>query len=238
MIHRDPKKPVRKCRTDAKQALVFDDRVYPMPRRKLTRELILEQLGKPLDSVLVRDLNSEFDEMIPSGAVDLALGNVFKVLSSCAVVAPPPCHAKPKFAFVVDDRFKITLTPKQSLASMIGLFGLEVGCKLFRDLESPKDEQIADGDTICFEDGPVFTVKQNVLVVVRVNNNDVKLKSGKITSRELKTLAIKQGVIIDLGCVLFAKKPDGSLGPAINDDECVVVKECLEFRCVAPDDNS
>ena len=81
MIHRDPKLPVRTCVSAPKWFAVVGDQIFPMPRREITRNVLLQQSGLPADHVLVRDRQSQHDELIPVGAtIDLGVGNVFRLL--------------------------------------------------------------------------------------------------------------------------------------------------------------
>jgi hypothetical protein len=86
-------------------------------------------------------------------------------------------------------------------------------------------------------DGPVFRAVVTG-VTVQVNRLPVRFTQRKQTGLSIKQTAMDQGVKIELGFVLHQKLPSGEYGPAIRDDQTVVLRECDEFRCVAPDDNS
>lgn len=237
MIHRDPETSVRTCQSDAKWAVVIDDQLFPMPRKVLTREQMLQQAGKPTDHALVRDRSSTHDQLIEPGAtIDLAQGNVFRLLPPCTTVQSS-CDAPPKLAFILDDAFEVTVTGEQTLESLLGLFNANSTCELVRDNESPDDEPLKSGEKIRFEDGPVFSEKVTQLTIL-VNKNEVKLDRKRQTGGSIKKAAIAQGVKIDMGCVLYSIKCDGSMSASIGDNDRVDVVPCMEFRCVAPDDNS
>ena len=69
---------------DAKWAALIDDRLIPLPRRRLTAGVILEQAGARADTILVRDFNSPNDiGYEPDAQIDLADGNVFRTSTDC-----------------------------------------------------------------------------------------------------------------------------------------------------------
>lgn len=223
---------------DAKWAAVVQDRLAPMPRRRLKARDILHQSGATADMVLVRDYDSPNDiGFEPDTLIDLAEGNVFRTVASCTCSRDVACDGPVKLAFVVDDRWEVTIQPQQTGTTLRGLLAVPDSVDLFRDHESPRDEPIEDEDRFFFAAGPVF-VTLNRVVIVKVNNNAVKFKSRKTTGLGIKRTAIEQGVRIELGFVLYRVNPDGGLGASIGDTDEVVLKDCDEFRCVAPDDNS
>jgi hypothetical protein len=220
-------------------AAVVGGRLIPLPRRRLTAQVVLDQSGKS-DGVVVRDYDQPVDLAIPSDAeLDLAQGNVFRFVDKCD--APPSegvfIKAPPKLAFVADDAWEITIEPTQSLESLRGLFDLPDDAELFRDLESPDDQPIRPGDVVQFADGPVF-VTRITTIVVKVNKKEVRFEKRRVTGLEIKQTAIDQGVKIEVGFNLYPVKPGGRLGTVIGDSDHVTLKKCDEFRCVAPDDNS
>ena len=222
----------------SKQAVVIDDSLFPMPRAELTARDILDQAGTSHDVVLQRDYNSPLDQVFADDElVDLRKGNVFKTLPRCAAVPCRDANAKPKLAFIVDDAREVTVTGRQTGRSIKRLVGLPDDAILFRDLESPTDEPIGDEAEVAFAEGPVFTVKGHG-ITIKVNKKPVKLTKRRLTGLEIKQAAVDQGVNIKVTFVLYELKPDGDLGPAIPDDKVVAVRDCDEFRCVAPDDNS
>ncbi|MFA5263920.1 MAG: hypothetical protein WC378_08825 [Opitutaceae bacterium] len=222
----------------AKQALVLDDALYPMPRARMVARDILDQTGASADVVLKRDYNSTIDHIFADDEeVDLRQGNVFKTVPRCA---PAPCNtpdASPKLAFVVDDAWEASVNPHQTGHSLKRLMGLPDGAKLMRDFESPIDQPITDDEKVIFQDGPVFTVKDFSLTI-KVNNNKVTVGKRRMTGLEIKQAAIAEKVKIEISFVLYQLDKDGNLGPAIADDKIIVLHHCDAFRCVAPDDNS
>ena len=229
---------VQNCGSAPKWAALITDRLFPMPRQKLAARDILDQAGVDRDFVLVRDYGSPNDVVLEDDAlVDLAEGNVFRVIPRCEAGPQLHCTAPAKLAFVCDDAWEVTLTGKQTGHSLKRLLGLPDDAELLRDFESPDDKPIGDDEPVNFADGCVFTCRR-VSITVKVNNNDVHFAKRRVKGLEIKQTAIAQGVKIDAGCVLYPLLPDGGLGPAIRDDETVTLKPCDAFNCVAPDDNS
>lgn len=229
---------VQNCSSAPKWAALIGDSLFPMPRQKLDARDILDQAGVGRDFVLVRDHGSPYDVvLLDERLVDLADGNVFRVIPRCEAGPQAHCTASSKLAFVCDDSWEVTLTGRQTGHSLKRLFGFPNDAELLRDYESPHDQTIADEATVNHADGCVFT-SRCVSLIVKVNNNDVHFTKRRTTGLEIKQTAIAQGVKIDVSCVLYPLKPDGGLGPAIRDDDAVVLKHCDAFNCVAPDDNS
>ena len=225
-------------RATAKWAAVVNDQLFPMPRRQLATRDILDQASAGKEFVLVRDHGSPNDVVLDDNAIaDLAHGNVFRVIPRCEAGPQEHCTSRAKLAFVCDDAWEVTLIGKQTGYSLKRLLGLPDNAELLRDFESPNDQVIRDDEVVLYADGPVFTARRMTLTV-KVNNQSVQFTKRRVTALELKQTAIDQGVKIDVDCVLYRVKPDGSLGPAIRDDEPVVLHECAAFNCVAPDDKS
>jgi hypothetical protein len=226
------------CRPAPKWAAVIEDRLFPMPRQKLTVRDIIDQAGFGPDVVLQRDHNSPNDVILDDDqVVDLGEGNVFRVIPRCEAGPLPACVEPAKRAFVLDDDWKVTVIPKQTGRSLKGLFDLPNDVELLRDFESPNDKVIADDEHVHHAEGCVFTARKLVLTI-KVNNNPVRFTKRRVTALEVKQTAIAQGVQIGEDFVLHAITPDGNQGPAIPDDKKLVLKPCDEFRCVAADDNS
>lgn len=221
----------------AKWAVIVDDQLFPMPRRKLKASVVSAQSGTT-GRVLVRDFNEPVDvAFAPDDEIDLADGNVFRTVERCDSPGRVPPHARPKLAFIADDAWEVTVQPRQSVQHLRGLLDLPDDAELFRDFESANDQAIQPGEHIDFADGPVFRVRI-VSITVKVNRKPVTFKKRRVTGKEIKQTAIDQGVAIDIACVLYRLKASGELGPAIGDEEFVTLTKCDEFRCVAPDDNS
>lgn len=231
-------KPHSKTIPQAKWAAVIEDRLFPMPRQKLTARDILGQTAFGPDVVLQRDHNSSNDVVIDEEqVVNLGDGNVFRLIPRCEARPASACVEPAKRAFVLDDEWKVTVIPEQTGRTLKGLFDLPDEVELVRDYESPNDEVIANGEHVHHAEGCVFTARKLVLMI-KVNNNPVRFTKRRVTALEVKQTAIAQGVQIGEDFVLHAITPDGNQGPAIPDDKKLVLKPCDEFRCVAADDNS
>jgi hypothetical protein len=173
------------CNPAPKWAALIGDRLFPMPRQKLTARDILDQAGVGRDSVLVRDHGSLNDVVLSDETlVDLAEGNVLRVIPRCEAGPQQHCTAPPKLAFVNDDAWEVTLIAKQTGHSLKRLLGLPDDSELFRDFESPDDQPIGDNETVLFTDGPVFTSRgkpapKEVKIIV---NGREKVVTGKSLS--------------------------------------------------------
>jgi hypothetical protein len=169
-----------------KWAAIVDDRLVPMPRRRLKARDILHQGSVPPGRSLVRDYNSPNDIAFdPDAEIDLAEGNVFRAAEGCQQSRQITCEAPAKLAFVVDDRWEVTIQPKQSGETLRGLFNLPQNTELLRDHESPRDEEIGDDERFTFADGPVFiTRKAEVRDTTIIVNGRPKTVTGKTVSFE------------------------------------------------------
>ncbi len=227
-------------RPQPKQGVVVNDALYPMPGPKLTAGDILHQIAAAPGQSLKRDYQSAHDHVFADDdIVDLHEGNVFVLVPKCA---PRPCadaSAKPKLAFIlnVEDLFEITINPNQTGKTLKRLLGLDESSVLFRDMESPDDQPIADDQEVKFNEGPVFIAK-TLSLTIKVNDNPVKMGKRKATALEIKQAAMAQGVNIQLDFVLFKMDAEGNNGPALADDKVLKLSDCDEFRCVSQDDNS
>ncbi len=207
-----------------------------MPRRVVLAKDIKHEAGIGPEFALVRDYNSPHDTVFADDAeVDLGQGNVFRVIPACEAAPTKPCRELPKLAFVVDDTWEITTNPDYTGETLRRLFALPLEVKLFRDSRSPDDELIGDADKIRFTDGPVFRT-EGLVITVKVNKTDVKFTKRRVTGAEIKQTAVQQGATIPDGGILYRVTPKGL--EKIGDQEVVCLKECDEFRCVTPDDNS
>lgn len=74
-------------------------------------------------------------------------------------------------------------------------------------------------------------------VQIAVNTKPVTVTGPRLTAREIKSVAIEQGVEIDLAFQLSVRR-----GPRqtqiVGDDEMIAVHDGLMFIAVASDDNS
>lgn len=222
---------------DPKWFASVNDAPFPMPRRRMKARDIKAQAG--VKGVLVRDLNQPQDVAIEDDTeVDLAEGNVFRTVDQCSAPPTGGTAAMPKLAFAVDDSQEITVQGEQTRESLIGLFDLPEDVRIFRDHESPFDDEIHPKQVVRHRDGPVFRIElKSITVTVNVEHR-IRFSKRRVTGREFKKTAIGQGVPIDMQCLLYRVKPSGGMGPRIDDDEVIVLHCADEFRCVAPDDNS
>lgn len=224
------------CRPASKWAAVLGDRLLQMPRRIVLAKDIKHEAGIGPDFVLVRDYNSPNDTVFADDTeVDLGEGNVFRVIPACEAAPTKSCRELAKLAFVVDDIWEITTNPNHTGETLRHLFALPPEVKLFRDSRSPDDELIGDADSIRFGDGPVFRT-EGLVITVKVNKTDVKFTKRRVSGEEIKKTAAHQGATIPAGGILYKVTPKGL--EKIADQDVVCLKECDEFRCVTPDDNS
>ena len=84
-----------------------------------------------------------------------------------------------------------------------------------------------------------FRIKDtsSTVVIVHVNNNEVKMQETFATGQEIKDEAINQGVNIQSNFVLLKHLPNGSSKVIGNDDKISLDKH-LVFDAIAGDDNS
>lgn len=185
------------CRLAPKWAADLGDRLFPIPRQKLAARDILDQAGSGRDCVLVRDYGSPNDVVFADDAlVDLAEGNVFRVIPRCEAAPPRPCKGPAKLAFVCDDAWEVTLIGKQTGRSVKRLLDLPDDAVLFRDYESPHDEPIADDETVEFHDGPVFTCRNK-----HVSKETKILVNGREKVVSGRTISYAQLVVLTFGSI-------------------------------------
>jgi hypothetical protein len=215
---------VQNCGPAPKWAALIGDRLFPMPRRKLTARDILDQSGHGQDVVLVRDHETRNDVPFADGTeVDLAEGNVFRVVARCEAIPQAPCSGAAKLAFVCDDAWEVTLAEAQTERSLKRLFGLTDDAELFRDYESPNDKPIGDSETVGFKDGPVFTAKRGEGYCINIEGTKHSWPKPTITAAEIRTLgklpADQQVVCED------AEGRERTL----REDEVVTLEPCCRF---------
>jgi hypothetical protein len=176
----------------SKWVAVVNDRLIPLPRRELKARDILHQAGfNPEASTLVRDFNSPNDiGFEPDAKVNLGDGNVFRIVDGHCERRHVVPSESPKLAFVVDDRWEVTIQPKQTAESLRGLLGIGDGVELLRDFESPNDGPIEDGERILFQDGPVFITRK---AEGRETNIIVRGRPRKVSGR---TISFEQVVAL------------------------------------------
>jgi len=157
-------------RGDPRWAAIVDDRLIPLPRRRLSAAVILQQAGSAAHVALVRDFNSPNDiGYEPEAMIDLAEGNVFRTSAECERRPQMAGRAPPKLAFVIDDHWELTVQPTQTGQSLRGLLAVEPFLVLLRDFESPVDEPIDEHATVKFAEGPVFITrpgKQHKVIII------------------------------------------------------------------------
>lgn len=227
----------------AKWAAVVGDRLIPLPRRKLKARDILHQSGaNPDSSTLVRDFNSPSDiGFEPDALIDLAEGNVFRIVDGdCERRQVVPTES-PKLAFIVDDRWEVTIQPKQSRESLRGLFGIGNGDELFRDFESPNDDPIEDDEIIRFQDGPVFITRKGDAhqITIIVRGRPRKVFGRSITFEQVVALAydpVRTEPFI-VYTVSYSRGPKANREGDLFPTQTVKIKEGMVF-CVTETDKS
>lgn len=226
----------------AKWSAIVDDRLVPLPRRKLKASDILHQSGASTEATLVRDFNSPNDiGFEPDVQVDLAEGNVFRIVAGACERRHVIPSESPKLAFIVDDRWEVTIQPKQTAESLRGLLGIAGGVELLRDFESPNDEPIEDGERIAFQEGPVFITRKGegreITIIVRGRPRKV---SGRTISFE-QVVALAYSPVRTEPFIVYTVSY--SRGPKANREgdlfrgESVRIKEGMVF-CVTETDKS
>ena len=158
------------CKSSKWFAQINDIRI-PAPQREILVSVLKTQADVPDGHALLRDHNSPDDVVLQDHEkIDLAHGNVLYSVPKCDVQTRSHCAAPAKLAFSVDDRVEVTLRADQTGRTLRELFGLAVGVRLFRDLESPQDEAIGLDTPVGFVDGPDFyTRRAGVGLTITVN---------------------------------------------------------------------
>ncbi|MFN3149859.1 multiubiquitin domain-containing protein [Bremerella sp.] len=218
--------------------------MIPLPRRKLKVRDILYQAGAdPESATLIRDFNSPIDiGFKPDAQVDLSDGNVFRIIVAGAceqrhVVA----SESPKLAFVVDDRWEVTIQPNQTDESLRGLFGIPDGIELLRDFESPIDEPIEKGERVNFKDGPVFITRKAEVreITIIVRGRPRKVSGRHISFDEVVALAynpVRSEPFI-VYTVSYSRGPNPNPEGDLYRNQTVKIKEGMVF-CVTETDKS
>lgn len=220
---------VQCCHLAEKWAAAVCDSLYPLPRRKLLARDVLDQSGHGQDVVLVRDHGGVQDVVFDDNAeVDLADGNVFRVMPRCEVKGHQNCTEPAKRAYVCDDEWEVTLVGRQTGRSLKRLLGLNPNMALYRDYKSPHDEPIADDEVIEFSDGPVFTCfshggPQGIPISV----------NGREKAVEAKTISYAELIVLAFG----ARQPDTiytvdfKYGPPSNPSGSMVDGDSVKLQC-------
>lgn len=217
------------CRTAPKWAALVGDILFPMPRRKLSARAVLDQSGYGDDVTLVRDYGGKHDIFLDDDAlVDLGDGNVFKVKPRCESGSSTICSEPPKRAFVCDDQWEVTLIGKQSGKTLRRLFRLPPEVRLYRDFESPIDEEIKDEEPVEFHDGPVFTCRENKTlngIRIIVNGREKTADSQKASYNDLILLAFGARQTDTIYTI------DYKHGPPSNPSGSMVEGDIVELKC-------
>lgn len=227
--HTSDNHPQGGCNAAEKWAALIEDRLFPMPRRKLTARVILDQSGHGADIVLVRDHGGVQDVMLDDdAAVDLAEGNVFRAVPRCEAKPNAHCAEPAKRAFVCDDEWEVTLISQQTGKTLKRLLGLPADAVLLRDYESPNDQPIGDDVRVDFRDGPVFTCRGNG------NGHGIKIiVNGREKTVEAKMISYAELVILAFGAI----QPDTIYtinykhGPPSNPEGHMVSGDVVKLQC-------
>lgn len=215
---------MQNCGSASKWAALISDRLFPMPRRKLTARDILDQSGHGQDVILVRDHGGVHDVTFDdNAAVDLADGNVFRTMPRCDAKPSAHCTEPAKRAFVCDDKWEVTLIGKQTGHSLKRLFDLPDSAKLFRDYESPNDQSIGDGDTVEFADGCVFTARRAEEFCINIEGTQHSWSKATITTPEIRKLG---GLPADQQVI--CEDAEGN-ERTLREDEIITLEACCRF---------
>lgn len=219
-----------------------NDTTFFSPDSRVKARVIKAQTGIPQGHFLVRDYDSPSDILIDDDEiVDLKEGNVFFSLerSRCRTGTPT---GRPKLAWLVDDRPELTVLPDQSGQSLLDLFALPTGARLFRDYESPQDQPIGPGDPLIFGDGPVFYTRSRVCepaeITIFVNTVAKKLWKTHITYEEVLRLAFETPPVgTDVHFTIDYRKgpPENPSGVLVEGGDPIKLKEGMCFDVTAND---
>ena len=188
------------------------------------------------DYTSANDIGFDFDAIVA-----LAEGNVFRTVMGCATSHEIKCHAPPKLAFVVDDRWELTIQQHQTGDSLRALVGVDEKSELLRDYESPRDERIEDGERLAFQDGPVFITRnvesREITIIVRGRPRQVSGRS--ISFEQVVALAynpVRTEPFI-VYTVSYSRGPHANREGDLFPGQSVKIKEGMVF-CVTETDKS
>jgi hypothetical protein len=168
---------------------LVNDTIIPAPQRRLPASVLRAQAGVPADHSLLRDHNSPRDVIIdPHAEIDLGLGNVFYTRPGQCERPETDCESPAKLAWAVDDRPEVTVRPSQTGKSLRELFGLAESTVLFRDFESPMDQEIKDDDSLTFTEGPVFISRKVQQFCLNIEDKIYSWAEPKISTSEIRQL--------------------------------------------------
>lgn len=195
-----------KIKTQGSQPKWFalvNDTMIPAPQRRIRASALRTQAGVPAEHALLRDHNSPQDVVMdPLAEIDLGLGNVFYSRPVQCEQPEPSCDIPAKLAWTVDDRPEVTIRPDQTGRSLRDLFGLTDGTVLFRDFESPRDQEVTDADAVVFTDGPVFITRKVQQFCLNIEGKVYSWPEPHISTkqiRELGHLPADQAVVAEDG---------------------------------------
>lgn len=166
-------------------------------------------------------------------------GNVFRTSTGCELSHAISHNAPAKLAFVVDDRWEVTIQPKQTAETLRDLLAIESDAELLRDFESPIDEPIDDDARIKFEDGPVFITRhaapKEITIIVR--GRPKKWASKTITFDQVVALAYtpvrnEPGILYT---VSYSRGPKVNPEGELMKGQSVKVKEGMVFLVTETD---
>jgi hypothetical protein len=221
-------------------AALVEDKLVPMPRQRLAAADILFQASATANITLVRDFNSPDDVgFTPTTIVDLAQGNVFRLVPDWTQCEDVRSNAEPKIAFVVNDRWEIVTRPNQTVASLRGLFELGDETDLLRDYESPRDELLDNDDSVRFSDGPVFVTRPATerMVTIIVNARAREWRGRAISFEQVLPLAfnpVRTEPLI-LYTVMYSRGPKANPEGELVAGGSVLVKNRMVFLVTETD---
>ena len=163
------------------------------PQQVISARMLRHLAEVPEGDALFRDFNSPEDDpkVASDEKIDLGDCNVFYARRDCEGGRAGSCKGRPKMAFAVDDRMKVTETPEHTGAQLKELFGLDPGVELLRDLETPRDEVIGNEALLRFRDGPVFVTRKECgpkLVKITINGVTFDVAPGTYTIAAIKMI--------------------------------------------------
>ncbi|MCC7519901.1 MAG: hypothetical protein IT578_12050 [Verrucomicrobiae bacterium] len=217
-----------------KWVAVIDDTVIAAPQRQVRADVLKTQGKVCPGNVLVRDRNSDRDEIIPDEVVvDLGEGNVFYALPRCEADWKSSRESPAKLAYVIDDRPETTTNADQTGKTLREWFSLPLTTGLFRDYESPEDRAVGLADPAAFTAGPVFyTRHRHSHLKIIVNKKTFTEADGVkeiMTGREIAALVAENPDRTEV--FRLGKEPPEK----ILLDQQVSTKGCPEFRVIRLD---
>jgi hypothetical protein len=221
----------------AKWGAIVNDTLVWTPDNRIHMVTLREQTGIPSDHRVFRDQNSEDDPMMPEeGTIDLKEGNVFYSEPDCESDTRPTCKAPPKLAIIINDKWEIVTIDAQTGRTIRHLFNLGEDVDLFRDLRSPVDQPIADGDSASFADGCVFrTHLRKHTLRIFVNRLPFTERDG--VKLEMSGLEIAKLVEERPQNTRVSRITDGHSTP-VGLDETIKIVTCDQFKVVRCDVNA